>query len=89
VKTSKCTSYSLKPPKDIKDVSFQVKDYVKDHVSKDLDIPWHQIKPEQVKMWRDKGFQPVEYEEWWHEPTAEERKRNMKIMSGASLRKDL
>jgi hypothetical protein len=78
-----------KPPKDIKDIPHSIKDFVKDQVFKDLDVPWHQIKPEQVKMWRDMGFQPVEYEKWWHEPATEEFKRKMKMMGGASLRKYL
>ena len=69
--------------------NMRLKEYVKDHVSKDLNIPWHQIKPEQVKMWRDQGFQPVKYEEWWQVPKAEEDKRMLKMMTGASLRKDL
>jgi hypothetical protein len=65
----------------------KMKDYVKDHVSKDLDIPWHQITSEKVKLWRDKGFQPVKYEDWWKVPTVEESKRMLKMMNGASLRK--
>ncbi|CAJ2502062.1 Uu.00g049150.m01.CDS01 [Anthostomella pinea] len=43
---------------------YDVKYYVKDHVSKDLGVPWH-------------------------EPNAEEKKRMLKMMGGASLRKDL
>jgi hypothetical protein len=63
--------------------------YVKDQVSKDIGIPWHQIGPREVNMWREKGFNPVVFEEWWTEPTAEEHKRFMKMMGGASLRKHL
>ncbi|KAH7385562.1 hypothetical protein DE146DRAFT_212228 [Phaeosphaeria sp. MPI-PUGE-AT-0046c] len=77
------------PPKDTAKISGSVKGYLKDHVSKDLNIPWHQVKPEHFKLWREKGFQPVVYEEWWKEPNAEEKKRMTKMMSGASLRKDL
>jgi hypothetical protein len=69
------------------DTRRKMKDYVKDHVSKDLDIPWHQITSEKVKLWREKGFQPVKYEDWWKELTVEESKRMLKMMSGASLRK--
>jgi hypothetical protein len=69
------------------DTRRKMKDYVKDHVSKDLDIPWHQITSEKVKLWREKGFQPVKYEDWWKEPTVEESKRMLRMMSGASLRK--
>jgi hypothetical protein len=75
--------------KDSEKIAARVKDFVKDQVSKDLDIPFHQIKPEHVQLWRDKGFQPVKYEEWWKEPTAEENKRFRKMMGGGSLRKDL
>ncbi|OAL03090.1 hypothetical protein IQ06DRAFT_375735 [Phaeosphaeriaceae sp. SRC1lsM3a] len=77
------------PPKDAAKFSSFAKDYLKDHVSKDLSLPFHQIKSEQVKSWRDKGFQPVRYEEWWKEPNAEEKKRMMKMYGGASMRKDL
>ena len=66
-----------------------VKDYVKDQISKDPGIPWHQIGPKEVQLWRDKGFQPVALEEWWREPNDEEKKRRMKMMGGASLRKDM
>jgi hypothetical protein len=38
------------------DTRRKMKDYDKDHVSKDLDIPWHQITSEKVKLWREKGF---------------------------------
>jgi hypothetical protein len=64
-----------------------VEHYVKDQVSKDLDIPSHQIGPEQVQTWRDKGFEPVNFDNWWQEPTEEEKKRWLKMLSGASLRK--
>jgi hypothetical protein len=75
--------------KDSEKNSFVARDYVKDHVSKDLDIPWHQIKPKQVQLWRDKGYRPLKFEEWWKEPTVEEEKRMMKMMGRASMRKDL
>lgn len=70
-------------------MSIMLKDYMKDHVSKDLGMPWHQINPEQVKLWRDKGFQPFRYDEWWKAPTEVEKMRMSKMMRGASLRKDL
>jgi hypothetical protein len=76
-------------PKKRDDIPHSVKDYVKDQVSKDIDVPWHQIGPKHVKTWRDKGFKPVKFEDWWKKPTAEEGKRMMKMMGGASLRKDL
>jgi hypothetical protein len=62
---------------------------MKDQVSKDIGVPWHQIGPGQVKVWRDKGFKPVKYEEWWTEPTEEDEKREGKMLRGASLRKHI
>ena len=66
-----------------------IEGYVKDHVSKDIGVPWHQIGPREVKLWREKGFKPVVFEEWWKVPNAEEDKRLTKMLCGASLRKDL
>jgi hypothetical protein len=76
-------------PRRSEGMSHMVKDYVKDHVSKDLNIPWHQIRPEHVKSWKEKGSQPVKFADWWKEPTEVEKKRMLKMLSGASLRKDL
>jgi hypothetical protein len=70
-------------------IAFGAEDAMKDHVSKDIDVPWHQIGPQQLKIWRERGFKPVKYEEWWTEPSDEDRKRGMKMMSGASMRKHL
>jgi hypothetical protein len=78
-----------KVPDDPDHIAHTIKHYVKDHVSKDLGIPWHQITPNHVKIWRDQGHQPLEFEKWWEKPTAEESRRMTKMMSGASLRKDL
>ncbi|KAI0109521.1 hypothetical protein GGR51DRAFT_569818 [Nemania sp. FL0031] len=64
-------------------------DHVKDHISKDLGMPWHQIGPKQAREWQEKGFEKKKFSEWWREPNAEECKRMSKMMSGASLRKDL
>ncbi|KAM0426028.1 hypothetical protein ACHAPT_008659 [Fusarium lateritium] len=64
-------------------------DFLKDHVSKDLGVPWHQIDSKRVKEWEEKGFEKINADEWWHEPNEEERKRFMKMLEGASLRKDL
>jgi hypothetical protein len=74
-------------PNNLDGTLHKVKDYVKDHVSKDLGIPWHQITSETVKMWRNQGFRPVKFEQWWKEPTTEENKRFRKMLSGGSLRK--
>ncbi|KAH7071913.1 hypothetical protein BKA63DRAFT_567841 [Paraphoma chrysanthemicola] len=78
-----------KVPTDRANMTHMVKDCLMDQVSKDMGIPWHQIKPEHVQAWRDKGFQPVKYEEWWKTPTYVEKKRMLKMMSSAPLRKIL
>ncbi|KAK9781549.1 hypothetical protein SCAR479_01420 [Seiridium cardinale] len=66
-----------------------VTNHMRDHVSKDLGIPWHQIGPEQLKIWREKGFEKVEADEWWRPPNDEERKRMLNMLSGGSMRKNL
>jgi hypothetical protein len=38
-------------------------DFVKDQVSKELGVPFHQIGVEQVRGWCEKGFEPVKFEE--------------------------
>lgn len=63
--------------------------YVRDRVSKDLGVPWHQIKPKQLESWRDLGFEPFRFETWWQEPNEEEQKREDKLTEGADFRKDL
>ncbi|KAI1735418.1 hypothetical protein F4680DRAFT_435185 [Xylaria scruposa] len=68
---------------------FTVKDHVKDQISKDLGVPWHQIGPKHAREWQEKGFEKKKFSEWWREPTEEEKKRIRKMMGGASLRKDL
>jgi hypothetical protein len=45
--------FFVKVPEHRENMRHDVKDYLKDHLSKDLDIPFHQIKTEQVKTWRD------------------------------------
>jgi hypothetical protein len=50
------------------DMGYDVKYHVKDQVSKDLHIPWHQIGPEQIQIWRNRGFEPVDYLEWGRIP---------------------
>ncbi|KAI1412784.1 hypothetical protein F5Y13DRAFT_199645 [Hypoxylon sp. FL1857] len=63
--------------------------YLRDHVSKDLGIPWHQIGPGQLFEWEKRGFPKQNAEEWWREPNEVERARFLKMLGGASLRKDL
>ncbi|THW21089.1 hypothetical protein D6C93_10312 [Aureobasidium pullulans] len=70
-------------------VSHLAKDYVKDQISKDLNVPWHQIKPEHAKQWEKQGFKKVVFKDWWKEPTQEERRRFSNMLKGAALRKDL
>ena len=67
----------------------EAENYMKDQVSKDLGIPWHQIGVPELRLWEEKGFQKQNAEEWWHTPTEEELKRMLGMLSGASLRKDL
>ncbi|KAI2466899.1 hypothetical protein F4781DRAFT_331710 [Annulohypoxylon bovei var. microspora] len=63
--------------------------YLKDHVSKDLGIPWHQIGPEELLEWEKKGFPKQRAEDWWREPNEVERARMSKMLSGSSMRMDL
>ncbi|KAI3336010.1 hypothetical protein F4824DRAFT_463130 [Ustulina deusta] len=65
------------------------KHYIKDHILKDLGVPWHQIDAKRAREWLQNGFQKKKFSEWWREPNEEEEKRMLKMMSGASLRKDL
>jgi hypothetical protein len=63
--------------------------YMKDHVSKDLGIPIHQIATAHFRDWEQKGFTKPNAKLWWHEPNGEEKNRALKMLCGASLRKDL
>ncbi|KAI0199993.1 hypothetical protein F4808DRAFT_461386 [Astrocystis sublimbata] len=69
--------------------SISVKEYVKDCISKDLDVPWHQIDAKRAREWQEKGFEKKKFSEWWQEPNEEEEKRMSNMEMGASLRKDL
>ncbi|KAL9562233.1 hypothetical protein ACKAV7_013301 [Fusarium commune] len=69
--------------------STQVMDQIKDQVSKDLGVPWHQIDSKQLKKWEDQGFAKVDADEWWLRLNQVERDRFMKMLGGASLRKSL
>jgi hypothetical protein len=58
----------------------------KDRVSKDLNIPWHKIDVADFEEWEKRGFKKAkkgEYENF----SKEEREREMRLLSGASLRK--
>ncbi|KAI8960350.1 hypothetical protein F5Y11DRAFT_330310 [Daldinia sp. FL1419] len=76
-----------KPPD--AELSTDVLEYLRDHVSKDLGVPWHQIGPKHLAEWAEKGFQKQKAEEWWREPNEMERLRMSKMESGCELRKDL
>ncbi|KAF5680028.1 high affinity methionine permease [Fusarium heterosporum] len=66
-----------------------VKDYIKDHISKDLGIPWHQIDAKKAKKWEEGGFEKIKASDWWCEPNKEEKKRMDKMHEGCDLRKVL
>ncbi|KAJ4264326.1 hypothetical protein NW762_005522 [Fusarium torreyae] len=66
-----------------------IEDQIKDQVSKDLGVPWHQIDSKQMKKWEERGFEKVKANEWWHRVNDVEKDRFMKMMGGAALRKDL
>ncbi|KAJ4420395.1 hypothetical protein N0V82_004384 [Gnomoniopsis sp. IMI 355080] len=58
---------------------------VKDTISKDLGVPWHKIGIAEVDCWHEKGFKKHKLEDWLNY-SDEDKKRNTKMMSGASLR---
>jgi hypothetical protein len=63
--------------------------YMKDHVSKDLGILIHQITPAHFQDWDRKGFPKVKASQWSRQPNEVEKLRDMKMLSGGNLRKDL
>ncbi|KAH7153587.1 hypothetical protein EDB81DRAFT_791635 [Dactylonectria macrodidyma] len=70
--------------------AMHVKNYIMDHMSKDLGIPWHQVKlKKNILAWEEKGFPRQDAMTWWHEPNAEEKKRMWKMIEGGILRKDM
>ncbi|KAK7746808.1 hypothetical protein SLS53_001996 [Cytospora paraplurivora] len=58
----------------------------RDTISKDLEIPWHKIGHEEVDLWEEKGFSKHKVEDWLTY-SDEDKKRYMKMLRGASLRK--
>lgn len=60
-------------------------DLVKDTISKDLGVPWHQIGMAEVDCWQERGFEKHKLEDWLNY-SDEDKKRNMKMLTGASLR---
>ncbi|KAI0483306.1 hypothetical protein GGR56DRAFT_671085 [Xylariaceae sp. FL0804] len=69
--------------------TIDVENYVKDHVSKDLGVPWHQISTKHLRDWEQKGYPKQDFHQWWRQPNDEEKKRMLNMMTGASLRKKL
>ncbi|KAI0165294.1 hypothetical protein GGR52DRAFT_103121 [Hypoxylon sp. FL1284] len=63
--------------------------HLKDHVSKDLGIPWHQIGTVQLVEWEKRGFPKQKADEWWRKPNEVEKQRMARMQSGCVLRKDL
>ena len=57
-----------------------------DRVSKDLNIPWHKVGPEEFKTWEQKGFQKAKKGEY-QEFSDKEKARFLRLHSGCSLRK--
>jgi hypothetical protein len=76
-----------KPPTGVYHLTYE--HYMKDQVSKDLGVPLHQIEPEHFREWERKGFTKPKADEWWHPPNEEEKRRALKMLTGASLRMDL
>lgn len=62
------------------------KDYWKDRVSKDLNVPWHKIEVEHFKQWEKRGFKKAKKGEY-ENPSELERKRMTRLHSGCKLRK--
>jgi hypothetical protein len=75
-------------PDELRTPNNLIEDFLKDQVSKDLGVLHHQVGPETLKQWRERGFQPVRFEEWWKEPNEEERKRMRRLSGGKAIRKD-
>ncbi|KAF5620164.1 hypothetical protein F52700_11484 [Fusarium sp. NRRL 52700] len=59
-------------------------DQIKDQVSKNLGVPWHQIDPKQLQKWEDQGFAKVDADKWWRRPNQVERDRFMKMLRSFS-----
>ncbi|KAF4990275.1 hypothetical protein FGRMN_8583 [Fusarium graminum] len=66
-----------------------VTSYIKDHISKDVRIPWHQIDAKKGKKWEKQSFEKIKASDWWREPNEEEQKRMDKMKEGCILRKFL
>lgn len=58
---------------------------VKDTISKDLGIPHHKIGHAEIDMWEQKGYQKHKVEDWLTF-SDEDKKRDLKMMTGSKLR---
>ncbi|THY17552.1 hypothetical protein D6D02_03139 [Aureobasidium pullulans] len=67
----------------------EIENFVKDQVSKDIGVPWHQIGPKHVGQWLQKGHEKVAFKNWWKDPNEEEMKRMDNMTCGCVFRKDL
>ncbi|KAJ0125339.1 hypothetical protein J7T55_006685 [Diaporthe amygdali] len=71
--------------KEISKENVFVLDLVKDSISKDLGTPLHKIDHAEIDMWEEKGYKKHKVEDWVTY-SDEDKKRSMKMLSGASLR---
>ncbi|CZT45759.1 uncharacterized protein RSE6_06101 [Rhynchosporium secalis] len=60
--------------------------YWRDRVSKDLNVPWHKVGVKEFEKWDRRGFRKARKGEY-KEHSAADKKRMLRLMSGASLRK--
>ncbi|THY28153.1 hypothetical protein D6D01_03976 [Aureobasidium pullulans] len=67
----------------------EIENFVKDQVSKDIGVPWHQIGPKHVEQWLQKGHEKVAFKSWWKDPNEEEMERMDNMTCGCVFRKDL
>jgi hypothetical protein len=58
---------------------------VKDTISKDLGIPFHKIDHAEIDMWEKKGYEKRKVEDYMTY-SEEDKKRDMKMLMGSSLR---
>ncbi|TIA15000.1 hypothetical protein D6C80_05438 [Aureobasidium pullulans] len=67
----------------------EIENFVKDQVSKDIGVPWHQIGPKHVEQWLQTGHEKVAFKSWWKDPNEEEMKRMDNMTRGCVFRRDL
>ncbi|KAF2665950.1 hypothetical protein BT63DRAFT_458315 [Microthyrium microscopicum] len=74
-------------PKDVPPHKYDF--YLKDHVSKDMGAPFHQLDMAKLERWGKMGFKKPIASDWWREPNEEEEARRLRVesISGEALRK--